>query len=147
MSGADEKGAERAFQYKRLQECAETLAKGDNLDGEDAVWLAGILETIGRGEDVRNLFFAKTRRGRPTTSDTREFWMTVEARAETATTGKRGKALWAMLGKKWGCSDGSVKNAIARNRSTADAMIESIGLEEAIRVARIESPEHKNSRN
>jgi hypothetical protein len=132
---------------KRLEACTETLAAGDCLDIADSHWVAAVLQSILSGEDVRFHFYSRAAAGRPAASEAWEFWMTVQALRITATSGKKGKALWAMLGEKWGFSDGSVKNAITRQRDIAQITVDALGWEEALKKARAAHIKHKKSQN
>jgi hypothetical protein len=113
---------EKMRAWFRLRQSAESIAESKSLDDDDRAWIANILTSLSAGMDVRPMFLDPPSRGRSESANDREFWIAVDALFEFKVTGKKGKTLWGELAKRWGIPDGSIKNAIGRQRLYAADM-------------------------
>lgn len=117
----------------RLVRATDALISGKPVPKKERDWLALLLCEVLQGKDIRATFHSpsKSRPGRKIASDDHKCLIAIDSlliakRSGGATTA--GKKLWAILSKKWGPTDGSVKNFLTQYRDKATHLVKHSGL-------------------
>jgi hypothetical protein len=141
---------EKFSKWARLVKCAATLQQREALAPDDAVWLGALLWSLIAGDDIRPIVLDPPTRGRkPKHGDDEadgNLWIAADALIASAETKIKGKALYGMLAEKWGYSDGTLRNLIARYREPASVLIDDTDRQELKGYISKYLAEHNNSR-